>query len=252
VARVSARCLLLGLHGPSSRQGRPFLARGSHRNHSERGASRASWPAWHGMKKHIRPRSSRLLSFLLSPASGTVWASGVVAGVRSEAFRAWTPPLVGRGWAGPNPSLQRTRLRSPLNSISLGHRMTKNSSKPVRRFLFPLALFMLASCATSSSKRHVEAQASRQCEEPGNCATLTLAPGVVLSPREACWASLLKSRCNAHDTCVLKCLLSGEGRTVGGGCFHICANTLTRVGGELLPCPNTPVPGWEQCQHLSN
>jgi len=118
--------------------------------------------------------------------------------------------------------------------------------------LVTLASITFEACATGSRRHINEAQAQKQCTEPGTCATLTPKPGVVLSPREKCWVSLLKSRCNAHDHCILKCLLNGEARNFGGGCSHPCGHIYTSVGGELIACPNSPVPGWEQCEHLSN
>jgi len=130
--------------------------------------------------------------------------------------------------------------------------MTERFSKWLACALVTLASITFGACASGSHGHMSEAQVPAQCTEPGNCATLTPKPGVVLSPREACWVSLLKSRCNVRDVCILKCLLSGEAKNTGGGCFHTCGNIYTSVGGKLIACPNSPVPGWKQCEHVSN
>lgn len=38
----------------------------------------------------------------------------------------------------------------------------------------------------------------------------------------------LRQRCNSYDHCILDCLLKGEARNVGGGCWHMCENMLER------------------------
>ena len=116
-----ARFLLLGVHRPSSRQGQPSWR--AVRAEIIRSAARIVHRDQRGMarRKYIRPRASSLGSFLISPVSWNVRPSGIGAGARSEGLGRGMASSYRRGWVWPNPSLQRTRLRSPLNSISLGH-----------------------------------------------------------------------------------------------------------------------------------
>ena len=85
-------------------------------------------------REYIQPRASSLRSFHISPVSGTVCASGVVAGVRSEPFvrgRLLSSGEAGRGLTPRCSGLIVSRCApssSPLNSISLGHTYGSGSS----------------------------------------------------------------------------------------------------------------------------
>lgn len=43
-----------------------------------------------------------------------------------------------------------------------------------------------------------------------------------LTARELCLVDKLKARCSVADDCLVSCIVSGKGREIGGGCWHIC------------------------------
>jgi hypothetical protein len=45
---------------------------------------------------------------------------------------------------------------------------------------------------------------------------------VALVPAEQCWIDMLAAECSPANDCLVKCLASGEARTIGGGCWHVC------------------------------
>ena len=66
-------------------------------------------------------------------------------------------------------------------------------------------------------------------------------PGVVLSARERCEIEKLSARCNAADDCLVTCMSSPDGRNAGGGCWHICFETLHDLRSWNKPND------WERC-----
>lgn len=115
-----------------------------------------------------------------------------------------------------------------------------------------LLLLIAQACATRSGGFVTHAEAIAACSESGVCENLALKEGVALSPFEACWVEMLRERCNVYDQCILKCLLAGEARNIGGSCWHVCGHIFVGVKGKPFLCPSTPTPGWEKCQELSN
>jgi len=116
-----------------------------------------------------------------------------------------------------------------------------------------VALVLLAGVAACTSGRGYRSQteADEACRATEDCSGITLDAGVILSPQDQCWALILRRRCNPYDKCILKCLLSGDGRSIGGGCWHLCGHIFVSVNGTLYPCPSTPIPGWEACEATS-
>ncbi len=62
-------------------------------------------------------------------------------------------------------------------------------------------------------------------EQPFNHCKTQPASGIQLTEREVCQIGKLKRRCTLADDCLVACLASGQGRQVGGGCWHICFET---------------------------
>jgi len=85
------------------------------------------------------------------------------------------------------------------------------------------------------------------CDTRQSCESLEPAAGITLTRQEQCWVRALSERCDLHDQCVVKCLLSGEGREVAGGCWHLCGHVFAREGGKLVECPASPPPDLSEC-----
>jgi hypothetical protein len=123
--------------------------------------------------------------------------------------------------------------------------------------LFLISILLPGGCATSthspsrvpSPAANAEAQAA--CAS-GDCSSLP-EPSAGLTPKESCQVALLRQRCTATDSCILRCLLDSSGKNVGGGCFHVCGNIVVRVRGNLVACPRPwqPPPGWEACRQIT-
>ncbi len=127
------------------------------------------------------------------------------------------------------------------------------SNETTRMRLTPAILVSvaaLAGCSTHRGGYQSEAAALAACREVQDCASLELKPGVVLTPVEACWVSILRERCDVYDHCILKCLLNGEARDIAGGCWHVCGNIIVMARGKPLLCPSSAIPGWEKCEEL--
>jgi len=58
--------------------------------------------------------------------------------------------------------------------------------------------------------------------QPYNHCKAKPAAGIQLTEKEACQIDKLKNRCTPADDCLTACLASGQGREVGGGCWHLC------------------------------
>ena len=63
-------------------------------------------------------------------------------------------------------------------------------------------------------------------------------PAVTLNHRESCLLKLLRPRCSEEDLCLIACLVHGAGRSIGGGCEHLCG---IRLGDWERPV------GWRAC-----
>ena len=72
-----------------------------------------------------------------------------------------------------------------------------------------------------------------------------------LTERGRCWIRALGQRCTRNNACMVQCIASGQGRGVGGGCWHTCfayrGLWIDSVGGlescpepEPLPAPPPP------------
>jgi hypothetical protein len=68
--------------------------------------------------------------------------------------------------------------------------------------------------------------------------------GAALSSKEKCEVESLRARCNAADDCLVTCISSPDGRNVGGGCAHVCFDTLHNFREWKEPA------GWGQCSTL--
>ncbi|MFC5491373.1 hypothetical protein [Dokdonella soli] len=69
------------------------------------------------------------------------------------------------------------------------------------------------------------------------------AEGVSLTSRESCLIEKLRERCDIADDCLVSCIASGQGREVGGGCWHICFE----VKNDLSKWK--PPQGMDSCPH---
>jgi len=64
---------------------------------------------------------------------------------------------------------------------------------------------------------------------------------IILKDHESCWLKLIRARCGSEDACLATCLARGEGRRIGGGCWHVCG-TYRVVDWEEPE-------GWSECNH---
>lgn len=67
-------------------------------------------------------------------------------------------------------------------------------------------------------------------------------PTVRLTRYERCALRAFARRCHPDDGCMIKCLATGDARTIGGGCWHVCY-AYTGV-------PMVPPPGTDACDSL--
>jgi hypothetical protein len=151
-----------------------------------------------------------------------------------------------------NPRLQRTPLRAPLSRKLFGHRKVPGRGGFWLAAGISAVVLALTACSSHRQGYPSQAEAIASCTKSGDCSDLTLKAGVVLSPFEECWVEKLRKRCDVYDRCILKCLLDGEARNIGGGCWHVCGYIFTSVKGEPLLCPSSPVPGWEECDKVKS
>jgi hypothetical protein len=70
-------------------------------------------------------------------------------------------------------------------------------------------------------------------------------PRVALTPYERCALRAYAARCAPADSCVIRCLASGNARNIGGGCWHVCY-AYTDV--PMTP----PPPGQEACDAMAD
>lgn len=57
-----------------------------------------------------------------------------------------------------------------------------------------------------------------------------------VTPKDACMARTAAKRCdNPGDTCLVRCLATGGAKSIGGGCYHVCARYGLR--GESWQAP---------------
>jgi hypothetical protein len=70
-------------------------------------------------------------------------------------------------------------------------------------------------------------------------------PKVQLTTYERCALRAFAARCTPDDSCMIRFLASGDCRTIGGGCWHVC---YAYTGVPMLPLP----PGQEVCEALSD
>ena len=69
-------------------------------------------------------------------------------------------------------------------------------------------------------------------------------PKVQLTTYERCALRAFAARCTRGDECMVRCFASGDGRNIGGGCWHVC---YAYTGVPMHPLP----PGQEACEALS-
>jgi hypothetical protein len=125
----------------------------------------------------------------------------------------------------------------------------------VRRILAMTPVLLYLSCA-SQHPSQVARGAAATTHEVNACTPcdIPLANGVVLSPREQCWLSLIKQRCGLGDECLVDCFSNAKHRVrvdgrldehpIGGGCWHVCQSEGRRTWVE-------PV-GWSDCSALDS
>ena len=98
-----------------------------------------------------------------------------------------------------------------------------------------LALFLAAAACTTAKQAPMPAPFGGG---PADCSDLPEA-SVELSERDRCRVFLLAARCTVADKCLVACIRNGEGKNIGGGCFHIC-NAYRQWVWE-------PPTGWDTC-----
>jgi len=71
-------------------------------------------------------------------------------------------------------------------------------------------------------------EACERLYRPSDCSELHLTPGVVLAPRDACYAHIASQRCGRYDKALAQCLFAG-GPGIAGGCWHLSPGFPTDV-----------------------
>ena len=100
-----------------------------------------------------------------------------------------------------------------------------------------------ASDSTSAARAAAHPESLDLVAAPA-CAAMAV-PTVELTTYERCALRAFAARCNRDDGCMVRCFASGDGRHIGGGCWHVCY-AYTGVPMEPLP------PGQEACEALSD
>ena len=111
-----------------------------------------------------------------------------------------------------------------------------------------LSLLLLAgsSCSSKRESKRVEPTDAAVCglkflKIDGKCVETKTCdpPPVVLDSEERCLIGLLEARGGERDQCLVECMKSGEGRCVGGGCWHMCRTPMDKWEQP---------PGWDRCE----
>ena len=107
-----------------------------------------------------------------------------------------------------------------------------------------LALGLLSACAEERSPSTTQAAGSAIVPPPpdlsflatldGTCQVASL-PSVQLTAAEACWVEALVAECSPASDCLARCLTSGQGRLIGGGCWHACSFPTQHFAGWREP-----------------
>ena len=134
---------------------------------------------------------------------------------------------------------------APLSSRSV---MRQSRLRP-RAILF-LATSLLSACATRNPIQMVPTTAAlARCQKAQDCSA-PIAAGVTPSEEESCLLAVLRPRCDAVDKCLVDCIANGEGKNIGGGCFHLCGWVVVWDRGKLYKCPEQVTPEWCECMGL--
>ena len=98
---------------------------------------------------------------------------------------------------------------------------------------------------SSTSAVHTARTADSLTLPPKRACVGMAVPKVQLTTYERCALRAFAARCTSEDSCMIRCLASGVGRNVGGGCWHLC---YAYTGVAMYPLP----PGQEVCEALSD
>lgn len=109
-------------------------------------------------------------------------------------------------------------------------------------------LLWLPSCVSSQQRA---AALEKVCEEREPCPTLDEAL-VELTERERCQVEAFGASCDPVSRCFANCLLSGEGRLIGGGCYHACGWVYVPSAKAFCPAATKVVRSslFRHCQEL--
>jgi hypothetical protein len=118
--------------------------------------------------------------------------------------------------------------------------------------VFRLALFAVAVSAGSACAADVKTPVACVGDAPcraveqacavqyrsNDCSDLQPAPGVVLTPRDACYVNAARKRCSRFDHALASCLLQGH-PGIAGGCWHLSPafeNDMVEIDGQRFEC----------------
>lgn len=108
-----------------------------------------------------------------------------------------------------------------------------------------LGVLLLAGCGEpfqehgSRDSRHAVLPAAPEGPDfrdllDGYCHASRVQP-VALNDYEYCFASELSAQCSPANDCLVTCLVSGQGRQEGGGCWHLCFEDLATFNAYREP-----------------
>lgn len=105
-------------------------------------------------------------------------------------------------------------------------------------FILILSVFLFSTYCTrkpDEPERAAEQEKSAETEKKPLSAVLEQAT-VELTEREKCLIALHHERGMEGDKCIVDCMLTGDARTIGGGCYHVC---IAFPGREYEDLPET-------------
>ena len=136
----------------------------------------------------------------------------------------------------PNSSFRRARFAARLKYLELG---------AMSKLILIIGLVILTACSESpSSESHKNSRGEALPAAPpgpdfrdlldGKCLANNINP-VALNDYESCFVTELSKQCSPANDCLISCLVSGQARQIGGGCWHACFQELVSYNAYHEP-----------------
>jgi len=113
------------------------------------------------------------------------------------------------------------------------------------KFTLIVGLLLLAACGESPKSLNDHNSRAALLPAPplgpdfrdtldGKCLANSITP-VTLNDYEDCLITELSRQCNPQNDCLISCLVSGQGRQIGGGCWHMCFSDIASFNAYHEP-----------------